>query len=352
MKSGRANPTDSYNILYRLQILSAIGCAFIAVYSSRFLSTGDAIRILGVGILVAGASLSCGFLLGFIFGIPRVGDEKQLEKRDSKPDDPPSPTNPSHVTSNSNLVEISDWLTKIMVGVGLVELNSIPHKLGKLSYYVGLGLRPAQCGQQGSCSDLINSAQVAGLAIVLFYFSVGFLGAYVWARLYFFKDLRGMIETLRRERVIDLIRLAEFSIDSGQLDEAMGFIDIALDSDPNDGRAILTKARILKRLALSIEKKDAKRVDQPEAKQLMLQALDCLGQAIKLLPHAGEPYYNRACYRALLGADMKEISSDLKTAFGLKPGLRELAADDPDLASVRQDIDFIDITKSHQQAKP
>jgi Flp pilus assembly protein TadD len=83
----------------------------------------------------------------------------------------------------------------------------------------------------------------------LFYFVVGFLLGYVWTRLYFQRDLE--VERLRRDQWLSsLIRLAEVCINQGQLDEAVRVLDQALQFDPHDGRAVLTKGRVLKRQAM------------------------------------------------------------------------------------------------------
>ncbi len=68
---------DRWRLLLRLQILAGIGCFLIVLYSLRFWASGEVARIIGVGILVAGAALASGFLVGFIFGIPRVGGERR-----------------------------------------------------------------------------------------------------------------------------------------------------------------------------------------------------------------------------------------------------------------------------------
>jgi hypothetical protein len=342
MSSPGKTSTDSYHILLRLQILAIIGCLLIFLYALHFRGSGDVLRILGVGILVAGAALSSGLVLGFIFGVPRVGSPDPVAKTAPEPagaQPAGSATQTNNVTSNSNLVEISDWLTKILVGVGLVELNSIPAKLGKLSYHVGLGLRPAQCG--GSCADLLNSGQAAGLAIILFFFALGFLWCYVWTRLYFFSDLKGLVDVMREDRVKDLVSLAEAYRILGRLNYAMDSIDKALKIDPCDGGAIQTKARILSRQALDAQVPGARKAESPEAIELLSEALKDVNQAIRLLPGKAEPIYDKACYQALLGLDKREVLTTLRIAFGLNNALRGDAAQDHDLESLWQDADFI-----------
>jgi len=81
--------------------------------------------------LTAGAALLSGLWLGFIFAIPRVGEPKggKTTAQAQGAHLPASTPQDGLAPFNANLVEISDWLTKIVVGVGLVELHAIPGKL-------------------------------------------------------------------------------------------------------------------------------------------------------------------------------------------------------------------------------
>jgi tetratricopeptide (TPR) repeat protein len=241
------------------------------------------------------------------------------------------------------LVDISDWLTKIIVGVGLVELHSIPGKLGELSYYLASGLQPAPCAGCASGAECLFIGQAVGLAILIFYSTLGFLLGYVWTMIYFQRDLKWQVNQLeqqnkteqQRTEVANRIWRAEVSVNANQLDSAMTSIDEALNNDPNNGLAVLTKARILKR--------QASQAGQPDRDKLLKQALAYADQAIALLPDKGEPIYNKACYQALLGPDSLKSSvlENLKSAFRLNPDLRQIAKDDDDLAPLKQDADFI-----------
>jgi hypothetical protein len=79
-----------------------------------------------------------GMLLGFLFAIPRILPAGAIiaparngngnGKRETDPVSNGVLSHPGQSPSeiNSNLVEVSDWLTKIIVGVGLVELKHLP----------------------------------------------------------------------------------------------------------------------------------------------------------------------------------------------------------------------------------
>ena len=71
---------------------------------------------------------------------------------------------------NTNLDDVSDWLTKIVVGVGLVELRKIP----------GLLLRLA-----GMIAGELGSNQVPFIIAVIVYFTiVGFMSGYLTTRMF------------------------------------------------------------------------------------------------------------------------------------------------------------------------
>jgi hypothetical protein len=73
---------------------------------------------------------------------------------------------------NTNLEDISDWLTKILVGVGLTQLASI-----------GDGLRRLSSAVAPSLGGTANSGAF-GLALMITYSLVGFMVGYLWTRFY------------------------------------------------------------------------------------------------------------------------------------------------------------------------
>lgn len=119
--------------------------------------------------------LAIGSLVGFLFGIPRV---LQAEASAGPPPagSTPSPNGqPAGASTytlkvNTNLEQISDWLTKIFVGLGLVQLQRVPEHLNRASVFIASGLAP-------------NSKYFAG-GLILYFSVLGFLGFYLLTRLY------------------------------------------------------------------------------------------------------------------------------------------------------------------------
>jgi hypothetical protein len=108
--------------------------------------------------LVSLASLLCGSLVGFVFGLPRVISENSSIYSNMYGD-------------NSNLDQISDWLLKILIGVGLSQL----YQLEKILTYFKVTF--------GNMLESPNSGYVAVLLLVSFSIA-GFLGGYMCTRRY------------------------------------------------------------------------------------------------------------------------------------------------------------------------
>lgn len=105
-------------------------------------------KILFIGIILGIAAFLSSFFMGTLFGMPKRNNEKE-----------------SDYSLNNSLVEISDWLTKIIVGLGLVNLKEIPDYLISLGEYVRTSSK--YDGQ------LIN---IYSIGIVIYF---GFLGLYI-----------------------------------------------------------------------------------------------------------------------------------------------------------------------------
>jgi hypothetical protein len=106
----------------------------------RWSSPADALLTLVVSLAVVAASSAVGSLLGFLFGIPRYLQRAAPAIR--KPDDPDASAGQNAQAArafagNTSLEEISDWLTKIIIGVGLVQFQTIVAYLYKCALFAG-----------------------------------------------------------------------------------------------------------------------------------------------------------------------------------------------------------------------
>jgi tetratricopeptide (TPR) repeat protein len=109
------------------------------------------------------AWVALGSGIGFLFGLPKVNDAADQTAAAKR-----------NLNVNKNIQEISDWLTKIIVGVGLVELKQIPKTLKRAATYFASSF-PA---------DASPAPFVIGISSSLFFSIFGFLTTYVAMRLY------------------------------------------------------------------------------------------------------------------------------------------------------------------------
>ena len=186
------------------------GLVAIVIYASA--ASGRHTQYVAVGLSAAFAATLTGSFFGFLVGIPRqvslgsvrqeasesaraaVGDSSSTATRRAQADPEPgvpgeepspppaAPQGSGESTSkraalagrfsqSKNLAEISDWLTKLLLGAGLVSLGSLGRKLGDLIDKVAGGL--------GSANPVTASERVMAGSILIAYALLGFVVAYV-----------------------------------------------------------------------------------------------------------------------------------------------------------------------------
>lgn len=183
--------TGSALIFYQLSVRRLIVASLLAVAVP---SMGAFLLALGYGgawpdglrwALYMSASASIAVILGLIFGVPRARAEFAAEASE-------------RYASNSNLEQISDWLTKLLVGAGLVELKSLPALAKGIGDYLGQGMK-------------VPNGGAYSVAAVVYGAGVGFAAGYLWTRL----RLRMLLEisdreaadaSLKREAIVSALR--------------------------------------------------------------------------------------------------------------------------------------------------
>ena len=139
-------------------------------------------RVFGVLWIVGTAAWLAGTALGFIFGVPRVRSDNPI---------PAEKIVNTSIVPNTNLEQISDWLTKIIVGATLVQLGPLTDSIGRLSVIVGKSL--------GTAKFPIDGAVVGGGVLIL-YFVAGFIWGYLWCSLRVFREMQSLVERERSVR--------------------------------------------------------------------------------------------------------------------------------------------------------
>ncbi|MFJ2805808.1 hypothetical protein [Kitasatospora sp. NPDC087271] len=135
-------------------VLAGTGLLGLLLFS---LGREQAWQAFGGGLVVAGASTVLGGALGFLFGVPRVRSGSGEPQGSYAP--------------NTNLEQVSDWLTKVLLGVGLTQLGSLGERLHQL----GTALAPALGGG--------DAAVPFAAALVLYFVVFGFLAGWLVTRL-------------------------------------------------------------------------------------------------------------------------------------------------------------------------
>ena len=144
------------------------GCLAVLAFASQATSWAEYARTVAGLTMIAGCAWSVGTLVGFLFGIPRTF---------SLPADGPAGAERSPdvvlYQVNTNLEQISDWLTKILVGVGLAELHRLPAALRGGSDYFAATL------------GATTPSEFSGFVLALLVYSsiVGLLTGYLGTRI-------------------------------------------------------------------------------------------------------------------------------------------------------------------------
>jgi hypothetical protein len=161
--------------------ISAVGTLAIVVFAAQFWKWSTSASVACVAAVVAVSAFLVGGLLGFLFGIPRTlagdatvttgvgatgGDVSEGGEDRSRASDT------TRYEANTNLEQISDWLTKILVGVGLTQIGSI-----------AAATRDASAALKGPLGSTTASGAF-GVGLGLGFLISGFLLGYLWTRIY------------------------------------------------------------------------------------------------------------------------------------------------------------------------
>lgn len=141
-------------------VLSGSGLVSLTFYAAQ---CEQPLSVVGVGLLVGCAVATAGAALGFLFGVPRV--------LAAQPDPYAPPSASPAYLANTNLEQVSDWLTKLLIGAGLTQLGNLASWFRQLCVLLApaFGARP-------------DSAVFAG-ALVGEFVVLGFIGGWLATRL-------------------------------------------------------------------------------------------------------------------------------------------------------------------------
>lgn len=266
MPEARAEERDKRRALYIAGFSGAV--AILVALSIMASQSSGWTAAVGVCLIIFFAAAAVGSAFGFLFAVPRLLADRATDaandvtsdvdasarKRDntsaSAKGATPAELSTRLLRSNSNLERISDWLTTMLVGVGLSQIGAIGTTLNQFSGF--LAAKALVFPAEGSGAATAGVLPAVGPMILIFGVVVGFLGTYVYTRVV----------------VADLFNRAEH-----------GFSNAALERKPVSAEAagrVLQEAR-----ALSVQTSDptidalanARTVSVGDALNLMFQLL-------------------------------------------------------------------------------
>jgi hypothetical protein len=200
-KSAKTLEAKAYNrAIGRLSTCVLMGYFALVVLALRHdhWVCGVAAKAFGYDTIIAGASLFSGALLGLLFGFRPVANPQPSKTSNADKDDSLAPRHP-----HTNLEEIADWFTKVIIGAGLVGLTKIVGALPSFGAFMARGVEPdpspstclvdpvlAKGLQASEVSMLAEKALVQlpqtlapiALAIVIFFLTCGVMYGYLWSR--------------------------------------------------------------------------------------------------------------------------------------------------------------------------
>jgi hypothetical protein len=154
----------------RVLLVGLIAPIAFALQASTF---AQLVSVLGVAAVLIGSAFGLGGALGFLFGIPRsLQDPAFVSTPPTGAAGTPNRAAVARYAGNTSLEQISDWLTKILVGVGLTQLTNLPSGLSALAAF----LAPSLGG--------FASSGTFGVLLATFYAIGGLFLTYMWTRLY------------------------------------------------------------------------------------------------------------------------------------------------------------------------
>ena len=120
--------------------------------------------------------------MGVVFGLPRL--------RTSESNSPSSARGSAEIEDklqraslrdNTNLEDVSDWLTKIIIGIGIAQFNKVLTLFWLIAHRVAVGMGP---------TERIEGNEVVAASSILYGAICGFLFYYFWARLRVYRILQ------------------------------------------------------------------------------------------------------------------------------------------------------------------
>jgi hypothetical protein len=188
--------------------VAVVGILALSLWASA--RTGKWPSEFAFGLLIMGSAGLVGGVIGLLFGIPKsISDPSSAasptanNQSNLRADDSAAGGRRSSYTVNTNLEQISDWLTKIIVGVGLTEIPSIRDQFFKIAAFCGDGFI------SGTPPTASAAAPVVAAVIIIYGLTAGFLAGYLFTRIFLPGAFERVDSALRRRNTELVSQIAE-----------------------------------------------------------------------------------------------------------------------------------------------
>lgn len=112
------------------------------------------------------AAFFAGTISGFLFAVPKAASDSAANSSRGR-----------RYKINTNLEDVSDWLTKIILGLGLVHVDKVIHFVDSMGDQVASAVGQAQ------------GAKIIAISAMVYGFVSGFIIVYTWTRTALRRDL-------------------------------------------------------------------------------------------------------------------------------------------------------------------
>jgi hypothetical protein len=159
-----------------------IGVAIVALLALIASQAQGVIAAIGIGILITLASGAVGAMLGFLFALPRVFS-KDPKNEPVEAGDSTDTARRRLLGSNTNLERVSDWLSTMIVGVGLTQLSEVNHALYEFRVFIAETAKvfPGDANCASGCSA--GTLPSVGPMLLISGLIGGFVALYLFTRL-------------------------------------------------------------------------------------------------------------------------------------------------------------------------
>lgn len=146
----------------------------------------------GLAVLSGTGAFFAGGVLGLLFGAPRWGDGGAAAPSAAREGDTsgsaPAQTGSATVRPNTSLERVADWLTTIIVGLGLVHLKDLEGRVTDMGMWLTNAITLHADGKNGT----------PGVVLALSFGVAGFLLVYLWSLRFLPSELEGAYAAIKR----------------------------------------------------------------------------------------------------------------------------------------------------------